>query len=163
MIPARTRGAVALAVVSLLLSGCDTNDAETSANEQLIARYYEEVFNQRNLDFIREAMRDDVVGHGPGMEDRANGIEQVAAFSAYVYEIYDDYQLTVDELFGQGDRVQVRATVTAVHKPTGRPVRFFGLSVYRIQGGQIAEYWRAYDRLDLYERQLDGWRPEPAG
>jgi len=27
------------------------------------------------------------------------------------------------------------------------------------EGGRIREYWRAYDRLDLYDRQLGGWRP----
>ena len=141
----------------LWLAGCEGGP---TANEQLIARYYEEVFNQRNLGFIREAMVEDVVGHGPGMEDRAEGVQQVAAFSAYVYDVYDDYRLTVDELFGQGDLVQVRATVNAVHRPTGRPVQFFGLSTYRLERGQIVEYWRAYDRLDLYDRQLGGWRPE---
>ncbi len=159
-----TPGPLAARLILLLLvamaAGCAGDDDPATANEQLVARYYEEVFNDRNLEFLNEALRNDVVGHGPGMDDRVEGIAQVAAFSAYVYEIYDDYRLTVDQLFGRGDFVQVRATVTAVHRPTGRPVRFFGLSVYRLEGGQIAEYWRAYDRLDLYERQLGGWRPD---
>ena len=28
-----------------------------------------------------------------------------------------------------------------------------------IEDGLIREYWRAYDRHDLYEKQLGGWRP----
>ena len=146
-------------LTALLVTGCTSESVPETEPAALVARYYEEVFNQRNLDFLAEAMHPDVVGHGPGMQDEVRGLEDVAAFSAYVYEIYDDYTLTVNELFSSGNLVQVRATVNAVHKPTGRAVEFFGLSVYRLEAGKIAEYWRAYDRLDLYETQLGGWRP----
>jgi predicted SnoaL-like aldol condensation-catalyzing enzyme len=155
------RAPLVFAVALVSLAGCSPGGVtdQVAQNEALVARYYEEVFNQRNLDFLQEAMREDVVGHGPGFQDRVEGVEQVAAFSAYVYEVYEDYSLTVNELFGSGNLVQVRATVKAVHKPTGKPVEFFGLSIYRLEEGWIAEYWRAYDRLDLYDSQLGGWRP----
>lgn len=130
-----------------------------SGNAALMRRYYDEVFNRRNLAFLREHLHPDVVGHGPGMDDAVRGAEQVAAFSAYVYEVYDDYRLTVDDVVAEGDRVVVRGSVSAMHKPTGRPVRFFGITVYRLEDGLIREYWRAYDRHDLYDRQLGGWRP----
>jgi predicted ester cyclase len=87
------------------------------------------------------------------------GPEQVAAFSAYVFEAYDDYRFTLEETVAEGDRVVVRGRVTARHRPTGRPVRFFGITIYRLEDGLIREYWRAYDRLDLYDHQLGGWRP----
>lgn len=129
------------------------------ANAALMARYYDEVFNRRNLAFLREHLHPSVVGHGPGPDDELVGADAVAAFSAYVWEIYDDYRLTVHDIVEQGDRVVVRGSVAARHRPTGRPVRFFGLTLYRIEDGLIREYWRAYDRHDLYDRQLGGWRP----
>ncbi len=129
------------------------------ANAALMRRYYEEVLNRRNLAFMREHLHEDVVGHGPGVDDVVRGAEQVAAFSAYVYQVYDDYRFTVENVAAEGDRVVVRGSVRATHKPTGRPVRFFGITEYRIEDGLIREYWRAYDRHDLYERQLGGWRP----
>jgi len=133
----------------------------SSANDNaaLMARYYDEVFNRRNLEFLREHAHPDIVGHGPGIEDEVRGIDQVVAFSAYVYEVYDDYRLVVEDVVAQGDTVVVRGSVSAVHKPTARPVRFFGLTLYRLESGRIREYWRAYDRHDLYDRQLGGWRP----
>jgi ketosteroid isomerase-like protein len=130
-----------------------------AANQALMRRYYDEVFNRRNLAFLREHLHPDVVGHGPGFDEVVRGAEQVAAFSAYVYEVYDDYRLTVDDVIVQGDRVVVRGSVSAIHRPTGRRVRFFGITAYRLEDGLIREYWRAYDRHDLYERQLGGWRP----
>ena len=129
------------------------------ANAALMRRYYEEVFNRRNLAFLREHLHPDVVGHGPGADDSVRGAEQVAAFSMYVFEAYDDYRFTLEETIAQGDRVVVRGSVSATHRATGRPVRFFGLTEYRLEAGKIREYWRAYDRLDLYDRQLGGWRP----
>lgn len=131
----------------------------TTSNATLMRRYYDEVFNGRNLQFLRAHLHPEVVGHGPGVGDESRGIEQVVAFSAYVFEAYDDYRLTVDDVLAEGDRVMVRATVTARHRATGRPVRFFGISVYRLENGLVREYWRAYDRLDLYDGQLQGWRP----
>ena len=133
--------------------------SDAVANAELMRRYYEEVFNRRNLAFLREHLHPDVVGHGPGVDDVVRGADQVAAFSMYVFEAYDDYRFTLDETTAQGDRVVVRGSVTATHRATGKPVRFFGLTEYRLESGKIREYWRAYDRLDLYERQLDGWRP----
>jgi predicted ester cyclase len=132
-------------------------------NAALMARYYDEVFNRRNLDFLREHVHPDVVGHGPGVDDEVRGIDQVAAFSAYVFEVYEDYSLTVEDVVAQDDRVVVRGRVSAVHRPTGRPVRFFGLTQYRLERGRIREYWRAYDRHDLYDHQLGGWRPAGPG
>jgi ketosteroid isomerase-like protein len=128
-------------------------------NAELMRRYYDEVFNRRNLAFMRAHLHPEVVGHGPGADDEVRGAEQVAAFSAYVYEVYDDYRLTVESVTASRDRAVVRGRVEAVHKPTGRRVRFFGITEYRIEDGLIREYWRAYDRHDLYDRQLGGWRP----
>jgi predicted ester cyclase len=133
------------------------NDA--AANAALMRRYYDEVFNRRNLAFLREYLHPEVVGHGPGIDDEVRGVEQVAAFSAYVFEAYDDYRFTLEETVAEGDRVVVRGRVSAHHRATGLPVRFFGITVYRLEDGRIREYWRAYDRLDLYDRQLGGWRP----
>lgn len=133
--------------------------SDAQANAALMRRYYEEVFNRRNLAFLRAHLHPEVVGHGPGVDDEVRGREQVAAFSAYVFEAYDDYRFTLEETVADGDRVVVRGRVSAVHRPTGRPVRFFGITIYRLEDGLIREYWRAYDRLDLYDRQLGGWRP----
>jgi predicted ester cyclase len=133
--------------------------SEAEANAALMRRYYEEVFNRRNLAFLREHLHPEVVGHGPGIDDEVRGAAQVEAFSAYVFDVYDDYRFTLEDTVAEGDRVVVMGRVEAMHRATSKPVRFFGLTMYRLEGGRIREYWRAYDRLDLYDRQLGGWRP----
>ena len=122
-------------------------------------RFYDEVYNHRNVHFLRQHLHPDVLGHGPGVADVIEGIETVVAFSQYVYEVYADYHLDVNNVVADGDHVVVRGTVTASHIPTGRPVSFCGMTLYRFDDGLIREYWRCYDRHDLYDRQLGGWRP----
>ena len=60
----------------------------------------------------------------------------------------------------------VRWTVEGTHRgellgirPTGKHVRFSGISIYRLAGRKIAEQWEQWDRLDLM-RQL-GVVPAP--
>ena len=122
--------------------------------------YYDRVYNHRDVNYLRRHLHPDVVGQGPGINDRVEGIDQVVAFSEYVYRVYEDYRLEVNDVVADGDTAVVRGTVTARHIPTGRQVRFCGMTLYRWEDGLIREYWRCYDRHDLYDGQLGGWRPE---
>ncbi len=127
--------------------------------EATMRLYYDRVYNHRDIAYLRHHLHPRVVGRGPGIDDVAEGIEQVVAFSEYVYRVYDNYRLKVNDVVAQAQSAVVRGTVTARHIPTGRPVRFCGMTLYRWENGLIREYWRCYDRYDLYEAQLKGWRP----
>src|SRR5581483_8968009 len=92
-------------------------------------------------------------------------------------------QVTIDQLLADGVDVMVRWTMRGTHTgpltglpaamvvagpvhdqdsllrlpvavfPTGRPVRFAGVSSFRIEGGRITGYWLLMDDLSLL-RQL---------
>ena len=128
-------------------------------NASLMRRYYDGVYNRRNVEFLSQHLHPEVASNGPGIHDQVRGIEEVVAFSQYVYQVYRGYHLEVNGVVEQGDRVVIRGTVIATHIPTGRPCSFCGLTLYRLQDGLIREYWRCYDRHDFYDVQLDGWRP----
>ncbi len=86
-----------------------------------------------------------------------------ADYAAHVEEMraaYGDFDLVVDELLADGDRVFVRWTQTGRHvgevdgfAPTGLTVVEFASAVYRVEGGRIAEYWIQVDRAGV-EAQL---------
>ncbi len=73
-----------------------------SANAKLMRCFCNEVYNLRNVEFLRAHLHPEVVGHGPGIEDRVEGIEQVVGFSEYVYEVYEDYHLEVNDVVADG-------------------------------------------------------------
>ncbi len=79
---------------------------------------------------------------------------------------FPDVESTIEDLIAEGDKVVARWTSHATHQgeymgipPTGNRVDFTGISVYRIEGGKIAQSWTAEDELGLL-RQI-GAVPEP--
>ena len=79
---------------------------------------------------------------------------------------FPDVRSTIEDLIAEGDLVAARWSARATHQgeyvgvpATGREVEFTGVSVYRIEGGRIAESWTEEDELGLM-RQI-GAVPEP--
>jgi predicted ester cyclase len=69
---------------------------------------------------------------------------------------FGDFTISIDELFGHGDRVYARWTQVGRHigtfdgvSPTGRPIAEVASAVYRIDNGVIVEYWMQIERLGL--------------
>ena len=79
---------------------------------------------------------------------------------------FPDVVSTIEDLIAEGDKVVARWRARATHTgeymgipPTGEEVEFTGISVYRIEGGKIAESWNSEDQFGLL-RQI-GAVPQP--
>ena len=75
---------------------------------------------------------------------------------------FPDVVSTIEDIVAEGGRVAVRWRARATHlgeyvgvPPTGKEVEFTGISMYRIEGGRIAESWTVEDELGLM-RQIGG-------
>jgi len=66
---------------------------------------------------------------------------------------FPDAANRVDDMIAEADRVVTHWTMTGTHQPTGKPVRFSGVTIARIAGGKIAEHWSYRDDLGFL-RQL---------
>jgi hypothetical protein len=53
--------------------------------------------------------------------------------------------VTIDDLFGDDDKVAVRFTVAGVNTRTGRDVKFGGLAIVQVTAGKIAQTWIRLD------------------
>ena len=78
------------------------------------------------------------------------------------------YELTVEDLVAEGDRVVTRLMIRGTHReefrgaaPTGREVTFPAIIIYRIEGGKIAKHWLVSDTLSV--AQQVGVVPTPSG
>jgi steroid delta-isomerase-like uncharacterized protein len=67
---------------------------------------------------------------------------------------YPDLHVTVQDMFGEDDRVVARNTVTGTHQgeylglpPTGRSVTYDEMIIVRFADGRIAETWGVVDLL----------------
>ena len=123
-------------------------------NKALVRREQEELWNHTgNLDAAQELFA----------PEQAEAAKQVAAD---VRRGFPDVVSTIEDLIAEGDKVVARWRARATHQgeymgipPTGNRVDFRGISVYRIEGGKIAESWNVSDDLGLM-RQI-GAIPEP--
>jgi predicted ester cyclase len=75
---------------------------------------------------------------------------------------YPDVQHTVEAVITEGDLVVTRYRATGTHTgefqgyaPSGQPVTWTGINIYRLECGRIAEIWSEVDALGRIE-QLTG-------
>jgi len=123
-------------------------------NKALVRREQQELWNHTgNLDAAEqlfaaeqaEAARQEAADYRRGFPDVAN---------------------TIEDLIAEGDKVVARWRSRATHQgeymgipPTGNVVEVTGITLYRIQGGKIAESWNFEDKFGLL-RQIGAF-PEP--
>lgn len=107
-----------------------------SDSKEVIGRYYEQVFNNREIDAIGDYWADQK------MKDAAT-----RGCLSYL-DAFPDLHISLDELIAEDDRVFVRSTMTGTHDgeykgiaPTGRNVSADCAEVYRLADGKIVGYW----------------------
>lgn len=128
----------------------------TDANKALAQRFFDEVWTQHQLATLAELFTADFVWHEPNSPADLCGIDRARQFFNQQFTAFPDYQSTVEDLFGEGDRVAVRWLATGTHQgvlkglqPTGRTVSLPGISILRFRDGKIAEYWSSLDNFLL--------------
>ena len=80
-----------------------------------------------------------------------NGATQAIAG---IRSAFSGWTETIEDMVIEGDRVVTRYTSTGTHtgrflgiEPTGQPVRFSEISIYRLKDGLVAEQWCLTDML----------------
>ena len=140
----------------------------SDVTNNLLHRWFEEVWNKGREDAIDELAALDVVAHGL-VDNQGNDIrgrEGFKMFWRHLRTVFPDLHVIVEDSLVDGDKVMARCTVRGTHKgeglglaPTMKPVTFGGMCIARIEGGQIAEAWNNFDFLSVY--QQIGASPRP--
>jgi ketosteroid isomerase-like protein len=87
-------------------------------NKELTRRWFEEVWNKGNMDFVDEVVASNLVVHDPSTpEGMGSGVESAKQFVEVYRNAFPDIQLTVEDLIAEGDKVVTRWTAPA---PTAR-------------------------------------------
>jgi predicted ester cyclase len=96
-----------------------------------------------------------VTAHGLGSEEPVD-FEGVTQFYETLWAAFPDVVATVEDVFGEGEKLCFRVTVTATHKgdfmgtpATGNPVRFGVQNLYYFRDGKVVERWSNADLLGL--------------
>lgn len=123
-------------------------------NQQVVQRYWDAKWNQRDAAGIAELVSPNIRYHGPAVS--ASSSEEYLQIYESLLSALDDTNVTVEELINEGDKVVSRVVLRGVHvgsllglAPTGRPFVFPIVTIFRIEDGRIAEEYQMYDGLDL--------------
>lgn len=117
----------------------------------VVRRIFEEGWNQRNFAVLDELVAPDAVRFDDATQDPARGPAMVLAFMQARLEEMPDLRFTIDEMLAQGNRVAVRWTATGTHRALGKPVRFHGTSLYRVENGQMVEGRSSVNQLPILQ------------
>lgn len=103
------------------------DDATRAANEAVVARLYDEVFNGKQTAVIDELVATDEIQHNPAIADGSAALKALTA---------NGLPVTVRRLTSQGDLVAAEVTYGSVA----------AVDIFRLRDGRIVEHW---DVLDL--------------
>lgn len=124
-------------------------------NLALMRRLFREVWNEGKLGTINELLEDDAEITGPrGADTRIRGRANFIAFIERTRRAFPDVKVTVEDAFGNGNRVVVRWSANMTQQedrmgmPTSsKPIRITGMAMARMRNERIVEGWSNWDQL----------------
>ena len=128
-----------------------------SENISLMNRWYHEVWNEKSDDTIRELLSPDALVHGHAASP-LHGPEEFVQFAHQVRGAFPDMTITVEDMFGDGDKVAARWISRGTHTgegfgpASGKPVVVHGTSIVQFRDGKVVAGWDSWDRLGMYEQ-----------
>lgn len=132
-------------------------------NKELARRFFQEVWNDADEAAIDRYIAENAAGNDP---DFGAGREAFRAQWRRWQAAFPDLRFAIDDLVAEGNKVVTRWTLTGTHRgefmgipATGRAIRVSGMSLDRIENGQIQEGFDGWDALGL-RQQLGAIPPD---
>jgi hypothetical protein len=138
-----------------------------SENAEIVRRWWEEVWNEQKLETADELLAPDFVVHvywsNPGLAGPRDvpGIEPSKEVIQLWARAFPGFHVTIDKLIEGPEGVACAHTFHCTsagelngRPPTGKSARMPGLTMMRVENGQIKEAWTCWDMLGGLQ-QLD--------
>jgi predicted SnoaL-like aldol condensation-catalyzing enzyme len=121
----------------------------SEANEALIRRLYDEVWNRGDLDACYELIEATEIHHPHG--STVSGGPEAQARAVRVFrKAFPDNVLTVEVVVATEELVAARWRIAATHARSGKAIAdYVGVNIFRIREGKIVEIWDTRDDLGL--------------
>ena len=103
-------------------------------NKELIRRFYQEFFNDHDVDAALRYVREDYIQHNPGVSQGRAGLME--GFRAK-FQSEPTFRLEIKMLIAEGDMVAVYLKNVDPAGATKARV----VDIYRVQDGKLAEHW----------------------
>ncbi len=115
-------------------------------NKKTVHRFMEECWNRGNVDLASELLTDRVRFHDPVFPNLSAGIQNIKNHIEQCRKAFNDLNFTIDDTIAERDEVVIHWTARGTHtgpflgmQPTNRKATVNGTSIFRFEGGKIAE------------------------
>ncbi|MGB6867506.1 MAG: ester cyclase [Candidatus Aminicenantaceae bacterium] len=144
--------------------GCQKAEevAEEGLTEEEVQAFTDgvlEMWNEANLTIVDEVYAPEIVRHDCGVPEDIVGIENVKNYLKNLFNAFPDLHITVDETIVAGNKMAQRWTMTGTNTgsmgdmpPTGKNVKFSGVSIGYFVNGKAVEIWDFYNVLDMMQQ-----------
>lgn len=127
-------------------------------NKALILQYIDQVWGKENIAAVEEFLSADYKRYLSPVSEPLNLEGQKQRLIGF-RTAFPDAQITVEDIFAEGDRVVFRSIMRGTHQgafqgipPTGRNITVGLLDVIRIENRKFIEHWGGPDLFDLIKQ-----------
>jgi steroid delta-isomerase-like uncharacterized protein len=123
---------------------------------QAVHKFYQ-VYNDHNTSSWEQVMAPSYVGHVNGQTIPSREVGK--GFVTALLSAFPDIHYSIEDALEVGDRAAVRWSATATHTgnffglaPTQKKVSLIGITLFRVENGQVAELWDVWDEAGLMKQ-----------
>ena len=125
-------------------------------NVQIVARFFQEGYENKNYGLVRSYLSEDYMDHSPA---GARGSAQAVEILRIVASQLSGLTVEMLDVFADGDRVAARVRFEGVHTgammgipATGKRISFEALEHFRLADGKIVESWGYWPDKEIEEK-----------
>lgn len=131
------------------------SDTDVEANIALLRRAFD-TLGRGDIAACQQMLTDDFLINLAEMPYQKRGRKAWGEHAGLLRAAFPDVKVVIDDIFGAGDKVAVRVTISGTHRgeflgnaPSGKPISYKSHEIYRFTDGRIAEEWICSDMLTL--------------
>jgi len=126
-------------------------------NKQVVIRFNEEFFGKGNTEITKEVLAENFVNHSAPPNAPTDASPMIKFVTGF-YNGFSDISVQILDIFGEGDKICVRKTLTATHtgefmgkQATGKKLVTNIFDIEVLKDGKITERWNSTDFPQVFQ------------
>ena len=131
----------------------------SAANKAIVQRLYEEVWNRRKLEVIKEIISPSHALQAPNISGSSIGPEAYKRNVLFFLAGFPDLRWTIEDTIAEKDKVVACWSISGTHKgdymgipATNKKVSVEGITIHNVAGGKIMDSYSNWDVLGMMQQ-----------
>jgi steroid delta-isomerase-like uncharacterized protein len=128
-------------------------------NKSIVRRLYEEVWNERKIEVLKELISPSHALHAPNTSGSKIGPEAYKRNINQLLTAFPDLRFAIEDTVSENDKVVACWTISGTHKgeylgipATDHEIIVEGITIHHVAGGKIMDSFANWDALGLMQQ-----------